>query len=796
MSNNEITILLLGESGVGKTHFINAFANYLNHADFGVGSKHPICVSPIDITIMDHDTLESINVKLIDNGNQKFNANGGEGEYPKCYTFRINDLLINIIDTPDIERDGNNERVIMDFISNYRKINAILSHLNKSATDNILFLFENTYRPGNSVTVLIAELKSTTKIDIKFNKDKIFCINYESFNYAISVAPPNNVNISPDIRVNQDKNWKRYPDRETYEQQTVTLGKFDKNEFTQDTTKSVTQYPKCYKFEIGDVKLNIIDTPGIADTKGIDKDNANMRNILDFISNYQEINAICVLLKPNNARVSIVFQYCLFQLFSHLNKSAADNILFLFTNARNTQYAPGDTGPALHKLLDDIKAKPPYVDIKYHKSTIYCFDNEAFRFAVASAPPNNMVFDGMMTRDYEVSWETSVTECDRLLGRIISLPPHTVMDTLSLNNAKQNILLLTQPLADITKNISDNMKECERHKQRMKNFTGDITALKAQLYIPSLDIETIELDHPKTVCGDKDCCTQENINGTIKTHYKTDCHSPCYLRSSDGGIIGNEGLRDCEAFQKSENIGEAEWRVATNLLPDQHVEVDERGMALVQYVDTIRSENCFGCGHSYKLHLHIKYDTRIVKREVRDERKYERISTRNEANMAQQNQIKQLELKIQELSNENDIITTCMAKFACFLKNNALTPFNDAFEGYVKLLIEQEKQGDKGSVAIINLERVLTQYTKEKQVILDAMNKAGSNSNQSDITIKDIDESIKQLKHLKWKGAEISQLFEKQLKAKEHSHVHQEESIDTSTVKGSKNLKFWKNYRK
>ncbi|CAG2165119.1 unnamed protein product [Oppiella nova] len=135
----------------------------------------------------------------------------------------------------------------------------------------------------------------------------------------------------------------------------------------------------------------------------------------------------------------------------------------------------------MSKFFDDIRKRPPNVDIKYGRETIYCFDNEAFRFAVASAPPNNMVFDDMLKRDYEINWQRSVKECDRLLERIISIPPHKVMDTLSLNNSKQNILLLTKPLADIAKNISDNVKQCERHKKRIHEFTGDIKALLEEI---------------------------------------------------------------------------------------------------------------------------------------------------------------------------------------------------------------------------------------------------------------------------------------------------------------------------
>ena len=117
-----------------------------------------------------------------------------------------------------------------------------------------------------------------------------------------------------------------------------------------------------------------------------------MRNLLDFIAKYKEIHAICILLKPNNSRVGVVFKYCILQLLTHLDKSASRNIIFLFTNARGTFYKPGDSAPSLLTMLKAIKEKPSYVDSKFTKETTYCFDNEAFRFMVATSKPNNIQF--------------------------------------------------------------------------------------------------------------------------------------------------------------------------------------------------------------------------------------------------------------------------------------------------------------------------------------------------------------------------------------------------------------------
>lgn len=173
---------------------------------------------------------------------------------------------------------------------------------------------------------------------------------------------------------------------------------------------SATQESKTYTFPIlGTNKLlRLIDTPGIADTRGINQDEKNCENILQKIAQYDVLHAICILLTPNNARITAEFEFSIKQLLSRLEKSATNNIVFIFTNSRSTFYKPGDTLPALQRVLQNIKEKPPYVDIPVKSKNVFCMDNEAFRFLMASKVVS-------FTRDeiaqFEKSWEISRTTC-------------------------------------------------------------------------------------------------------------------------------------------------------------------------------------------------------------------------------------------------------------------------------------------------------------------------------------------------------------------------------------------------
>ncbi|CAG2105159.1 unnamed protein product [Medioppia subpectinata] len=543
-------------------------------------------------------------------------------------------------------------------------------------------------------------------------------------------------------------------DTKTGEDIMVTFGDQDINENTEDSTKSATRYPKCYKFQNNSIVLNIINTPGIADTDGVDKDEKNLQNIWDFISNYPEINAFCVLLKPNQTRISPAFKYCLLQLFTRLNKSAANNILFLFTNSRSTLYSVGDTSPVLKAILGQIRETHPNVDIPYNRNTIYCFDSESFRYLVASVPPNNIQFDPKYMACYVDSWNVSVDECRRLFEHIMEMPAHKVMDTLSLNNAKQIIQLLTKPLADITKNIADNVKQCEKHKVEINHFTGNIEALRNSLYMNKIQIKSVPLNYTKTVCSDSRCCEHTVVDGVTQTNYKTACHSPCYLHGGD--------LTRCIAF----NRHSTDDRVRTKGFFSE--------IARSFRDSTHGSDNCLHCGHSYTQHLHITYDTKPEVIRVIDPGVSARISTAQSSAAAKQQLIRVMDQQIAELNAESETIVKSMSMFACFLANNALTPMNDAFEDYVRHLIANERHSTSGAdsvVTITRLERVLKIYESEKQLIMSAMSGSAVGFQGSVITAEQIDENVGKLCMLKHKGQDIRTMLDMQRAAKAQIHA-------------------------
>lgn len=148
----------------------------------------------------------------------------------------------------------------------------------------------------------------------------------------------------------------------------------DSNEEIKDG-ESATQFPQEYTFETETTRYHLIDTPGIGDCRGIEKDKENFDNILACLTCYEKINAVVVLLKANESRMDVPFKFCILELLTHLHKSLESNIIFAFTSCRGAFYRPGDSLPVLKRLLEENN-----VNIPLSPQTYFCFDNEAFRY--------------------------------------------------------------------------------------------------------------------------------------------------------------------------------------------------------------------------------------------------------------------------------------------------------------------------------------------------------------------------------------------------------------------------------
>lgn len=492
-----------------------------------------------------------------------------------------------------------------------------------------------------------------------------------------------------------------------YNETVVKIGN-DTNEVF-DIGKSATQTCKTYIFPINDKKIVIIDTPGIGDTRGVEQDKKNFQHILQFVGNYDKINGICILLKPNNARADVLSNYCIHGLLAQLHKSASKNIVFCYTNSRSTLYRPGDTHPKLRKSLEDLYAATN-VNIPLNKDNTFCFDSESFRFLAALK--QGIKFSPEERSDFEKSWEKSMIETYRLLQFITTRPPHLVSETISLNTARTLISQLSRPIAEITKSIQISNNRLNKQDEKIRKSFESIDKLQKELYIPYEDLELRKLSHPSTVCTSKKCV--KVLNG--KVQYTTICHKNCSLKGVATDIINNAALSQCAAMDNGK---------------------------------------CKICNCGWESHMHITYETIRINVKKVDESVQGRLLNEEDLKKAAIKYIEILKCEVIENEKEQKKIREICTQFAAFLKANAITPYNDSILDYINHLIEEsELEGKQSTSARLIRER--NAFIEEKQIFDEML----GNGTKKIISVDDVPELIRELENLPRWGKKLKEHIE------------------------------------
>ena len=82
------------------------------------------------------------------------------------------------------------------------------------------------------------------------------------------------------------------------------------------------------------------------------------------------------------------------------------------------------------------------------------------------------------------------------------------------------------------------------------------------------------------------------------------------------------------------------------------------------------------------------------------------------------------EYQVKKLKAEEEIIVEISAKFAYFLEQNSITPYNDAFTGHLEYLIrEKTKLGE--TIKVEELKQMMAQYEAQKIIIKRSVKNIG-----------------------------------------------------------------------
>ncbi|RYP83149.1 hypothetical protein DL769_001455 [Monosporascus sp. CRB-8-3] len=496
-------------------------------------------------------------------------------------------------------------------------------------------------------------------------------------------------------------------ERGKFVQRAVRVGS-NKNEADGSMGQSATQLTSVYTVDIASVRVRLIDTPGIGDTRGVDQDNKNMADILRVLRNYNNLHGILILLKPNAPRLTVMFRFCIKQLLTHLHRNAAENIVFGFTNTRASNYKPGDTFKPLEKLLTEYNE----INMGLFEHNVYCFDSESFRYLAAQKKGIDMGFRD----DNRRSWEYSVSECKRLVKHFKGIKPHQVRSTINLNETRNMIIRLTEPMALLAQKIAFSIAVNEEQIKELKKSKLSRAELEKRLFVQKESLASVEVAKPRTVCTNAACVDfRSDFEGRGETTiiYKTMCHRPCYLSSVKPRTKGDPELKSCAAMN---------------------------------------SEGFCKCGHNWMDHMHIYYEYQPMTYKHRDDAVNRDLIANASTIQLKEQAIEMKAIAIEEYRLEHKQVQTAAIQFGFFLKRHAIVPYNDATREYIEMLIDQEKMkiqsgGKKSHDALDALEKYLAEHLEKVKVLENAMERGDNSEVLDDAGIRQAIDSLFGLTH-------------------------------------------------
>jgi GTPase SAR1 family protein len=248
IQSNYLNILILGETGVGKSTFINAMVNYLEfeNLDEAIGAEKLNYVIPCSFStqIMDRtNPNRPIEEKRVKIGTRDDERDGSKGDsatqkttvYPVTFHSGDSTLTVRLIDTPGIgdsrgvDYDRQNMADILSTLSGYDMVHGILillksnnsrltitfrycvkellTHLHHNAAANMAFGFTNTrisnYTPGDTYGPLKSLLGQHPDVGLKLETPTTYCFDSESFRYLAAVKS----DVHMPNKLDFDRSW-------------------------------------------------------------------------------------------------------------------------------------------------------------------------------------------------------------------------------------------------------------------------------------------------------------------------------------------------------------------------------------------------------------------------------------------------------------------------------------------------------------------------------------------------------------------------------------------------------------
>lgn len=421
---------------------------------------------------------------------------------------------------------------------------------------------------------------------------------------------------------------------EAKEDQKLAYGEETTSQKFSGEGQSSTRKTKFYNFNIKGRRFRFIDTPGILDTSGLDQDRLNLKDVFEALEEFQKLNAVILLLHPNETRLDASFKFCITELLRSLHIDVANNILFGFTNASSTNFSLGCTSAPLDHMLKEL-GNP----ISRRPDNQFFFDAGGYKFLAHCKKGFKM---WPRKEQYDFMWQESVKQSDKLMLAVMRLPPHNLKKTLRLNQARAFFDAMAKPLTQFLAAMEKSKADLDKAKRDLdeldtkgQNLQNKLAKLKVKITIPVRQDSQCK----RTVCSNEACSSQvRDADGKMCTKYNRPCHIHCDIDAPDE-IVGHQSLKSCNPF------------LSWSLVP---------------------GNDCSKCGHRWEEHMRVSYVLRDEEREINDPNTVTKIKNNEKAKEAIKAKSQKCTNTKMDIEREQMQIYKTRAQIGVYLEKNSI----------------------------------------------------------------------------------------------------------------------------
>lgn len=445
------------------------------------------------------------------------------------------------------------------------------------------------------------------------------------------------------------------------------------NEAGGSANQSQTNSARLYEFTSNDgVKIKILDTPGLADTRGLLQDDLHKANIAKTIGeSIAAIDGVLILINGTVSRLGVATDYALSTLTSILPRTLSDNIGVLFTNVSD----PLSWNSTLPQYLQDIVG-----DNQWQINNPVALWNNYSRMIGQSGGGQKVRPNMRQFVNEAHDRALDIIAC--IVNWLDGLAAQSTKDIMELNKQLQQINREMEPI--------DRWKQLPEEKKRLQTVResayrhGQVCVSMQGTSITLIDFQTMwqYTDYTSIVTSKvwvQESTPWHNVLCTLSNCY-SNCHIDCRMRFT----LDPRDLLRCSAMS---------------------------------------GRSCVECGHHYSAHRHYHY---IWEQEERHEEKIDRTAERryHEArrNKAQdERSIANLERNIQRL---NASLNQHCSSLSRFIKSYEAISLTGSFSGQLKksisaaeMKLEASQVNSAGQAEAAGYEKTLEYLRKKLELV-------------------------------------------------------------------------------